>query len=128
MEQPYIAPVTTQTRPADRFLSAHLEVQHFLQHLDHLAHGTEDVIEAELHAVRIRLLALAPELSCSGDNELPAEVRSDEAERYVAGLKALRGRLERLRATMLARRYQLERARRQIRSLEGFKAAFQKTL
>ncbi len=110
-----------------RFLSANQELREFLRRAEGLANGTATVTEDDLARVSLRLANLAPEIGDASRSETLNADLQDEIGEYVKNLRSLQGALEKIRCVMLARRVQLEAAKRHIDGLQSWVSAYQQT-
>jgi hypothetical protein len=110
-----------------RFRSANQELSEFLRRAEGLANGTGTVTEDDLAMVSQRLLNLAPEIGDASRGEKLNAGLQDEIGEYVKNLRALQGAVEKIRCVMLARRAQLQAAKRHTDGLEGWVDADQRT-
>jgi hypothetical protein len=111
----------------ERFLSANQELRGFLRRLENLANGTGTITDVDLKALSQRLTFLAPEVGDASRSEtLDAGLRSEVAE-YVKNLRALQNALEKVRCIMLARKAQLEGAKRHLVELQGWVSTYSQT-
>jgi hypothetical protein len=112
----------------ERFVAANEELRGFLRRVDGLANGTQSVSEGDLRSVSQRIANLAPEVGdASRGAALDEEVREEIAE-YVRNLRALQTALEKVRCVMLARKVQIESAKRHVESVKGWVDAYTHTL
>lgn len=110
-----------------RFLAANQELRGFLRRVENLANGTGTITDVDLKALSQRLTYLAPEVGDASRSEtLDAGLRSEVAE-YVKNLRALQEALEKVRCIMLARKDQLEGAKRHLVGLQGWVTAYSQT-
>jgi len=109
------------------FLSANQELREFLRRAEGLANGTATVTEDDLARVSLRLANLAPEIGDASRGETLNADLQDEIGEYVKNLRSLQGALEKIRCVMLARRVQLEAAKRHIDGLQSWVSAYQQT-
>src|SRR4029077_8997951 len=111
----------------ERFLSANQELRDFLRRVENLVHGTGTITDGDLKALSRRLSNLAPEIGDAAHSEtLDAGLRNEVAE-YVKNLRALQIALEKVRCIMLARKIQLESAKRHLVGLQGWVNAYSQT-
>jgi hypothetical protein len=111
----------------EQFATANHELRNFLQQADGLVDGTGTVTAEDLKSIWMRLLNLAPEVGAPSRRETIAADPRDEVAQYVKNLQTLRDALEKVRCVMLARRAQLEAAKRHIDGLQGWINAYQQT-
>jgi hypothetical protein len=116
-----------ERQKSERFLAANREVEDFLRRAEGLASGTGTVTEQDLKAIWVRLENLAPEVGEFSCGETLAADLPAEIAKYVKNLKTLREALEGIRCVMLARRAQLEAAKRHINGLQSWVNAYQQT-
>jgi hypothetical protein len=111
----------------ERFLCANQELRDFLCRVENLAKGKGTITDADLKALSQRLSTLAPEVGDASRSEtLDADSRSEVAE-YVKNLRALQIALEKLHFIMLARKSQLEGAKRHLCGLQRWVNAYSQT-
>ena len=111
----------------ERFLSANQELRGFLRRVENLVNGTGTVTDVDLKALSQRLTYLAPEVGDASRGEtLDAGLRIEVAE-YVKNFRALQDALEKVRCIMLARKGQLEGAKRHLVGLQGWVSAYSQT-
>jgi len=111
----------------ERFLAANQGLRDFLQRVEKLVTGTGTITDGDLKALSQRLSNLAPEVGDASRGEtLDADLRSEIAE-YVKNLRALQTALEKVRCIMLARKLQLEGAKRHLYGLQGWVNAYNQT-
>ena len=112
----------------ERFAAANEELRGFLHRVDGLARGTGSVSEGDLRSVSHRIANLAPEVGdASRGATLDERLRVEIAE-YVRNLSALQIALEKVRCVMLARKFQLESAKRHIEGVKGWVDAYNHTV
>ena len=112
----------------ERFAAANDELRGFLHRVDGLTNGTATVSEGDLRSVSQRIANLAPEVGdASRGADLDENVRHEIGE-YVRNLRALQLALEKVRCVMLARKVQLETAKRHVEGLKGWVEAYSHTL
>jgi hypothetical protein len=115
------------SRNHERFLCANQELRNFLCRVANLAKGTGTITDSDLKSLSQRLSTLAPEIGDASRSEtLDADLRSEVAE-YVRNLRALQIALEKLRCIMLARKLQLEGAKRHLCGLQRWVNAYSQT-
>jgi len=115
-------------RKHERFAAANNELRSFLNRVDGLTSGTENVSEGDLRSVSQRIANLAPEVGdASRGADLDDSVRHEIGE-YVRNLRALQLALEKVRCVMLARKVQLETAKRHVEGLKGWVEAYNHNL
>ena len=112
----------------ERFVAANDELRGFLHRVDGLVGGTESVTEGDLRSVSQRIANLAPEVGdASRGASLDRQLQQEIAE-YVRNLRALQDALERVRCVMLARKVQIESAKRHVEGVKGWVDAYTHTL
>lgn len=115
------------SRKHERFLCANQELRDFLGRVENLAKGTGTITDRDLKALSDRLSTLAPEIGDASRSEtLDADLRSEVAE-YVRNLRALQNALEKVRCIMLARKLQLDGAKRHLYGLQQWVNAYSQT-
>jgi uncharacterized protein YigA (DUF484 family) len=111
----------------ERFAAANQELSQFLRRVDGLATGTESITERDLQALSQRISTLAPEVGdASRGAALDGEIQEEIAE-YVTNLRALQSALEKVRCVMLARKLQLDGAKRHLNGLQKWVDAYSQT-
>ncbi len=111
----------------ERFLSANQELHDFLDRVENLTRGTGTITDRDLKALSQRLSNLTPEVGDASRSEtLDADLRNEVAE-YVKNLRALQTALEKVQCIMLARKQQLEGAKRHLHGLQGWVNAYGQT-
>ncbi len=111
----------------ERFAAANQELSQFLRRVDGLATGTDSITERDLQALSQRISTLAPEVGDASRGErLDHEIQNEIAE-YVTNLRALQTALERVRCVMLARKLQLDGAKRHLHGLQKWVDAYSQT-
>jgi hypothetical protein len=111
----------------ERFLSANQELREFLRRVENLVKGTGSITHGDLKILSQRLSNLAPEVGDASRGEtLDADLRGEVAE-YVKNLRALQTALEKVGCIMLARKLQLEGAKRHLYGLQGWINAYNQT-
>jgi hypothetical protein len=111
----------------ERFLSANQDLRDFLHRVDKLAEGTGTITDSDLKSLSARLSTLAPEIGDASRSEtLDAGLRNEVAE-YVKNLRALQTALEKVRCIMLARKYQLDSAKRHLYGMQEWVNAYNHT-
>jgi hypothetical protein len=111
----------------ERFLSANQELRDFLRRVENLVNGTGSITDGDLKALSQRLSNLAPEIGDASHSEtLDTGLRIEVAE-YVKNLRALQSALEKVHCIMLARKFQLEAAKRHLYGLQGWVNAYNQT-
>lgn len=111
----------------ERFLSTNQELRDFLRRVENLAEGTGTITDGDLKALSQRLSTLAPEVGDASRSEtLDADLRNEIAE-YVKNLRAIQTALETVRCIMLARKLQLDGAKRHLYGLQGWVNAYSQT-
>ena len=111
----------------ERFLAANQELRNFLRRVEDLTEGTGTITDGDLKALSLHLSTLAPEVGDASRSEtLDAGLRNEVAE-YVKNLRALQTALEKVRCIMLARKLQLEAAKRHLYGLQGWVNAYSQT-
>jgi ABC-type phosphate transport system auxiliary subunit len=112
----------------ERFVAANEELRGFLHRVDGLVRGTDSVSEGDLRSVSQRIANLAPEVGdASRGANLDAQLQQEIAE-YVRNLRALQTALEKVRCVMLARKLQIESAKRHVEGVKGWVEAYTHTL
>jgi hypothetical protein len=110
-----------------QFAAANLELDEFLKKVDGLAKGAESIAEEDLLFLSKRLATLAPEVEKTPLLETCGEPLPGEIAEYIKNLRALQLALETVRCVMLARKVQLENAKRHLRGVQGWVNAYQQT-
>jgi hypothetical protein len=110
-----------------RFAVANQELSEFLRRVDGLANGTESITERDLQSLSRRLSTLAPEVGDASRGATLDETLQNEIATYVKNLRALQIALERVRCIMLARKMQLDGAKRHLHGLQGWVNAYHQT-
>jgi hypothetical protein len=110
------------------FAAANIELSEFLRRVDGLASGTESITERDLQSLSRRLSTLAPEIGDASRGVTLNETLQDEIATYVKNLRALQTALEKVRCIMLARKMQLEGAKRHLHGLQGWVNAYHQTI
>jgi hypothetical protein len=110
-----------------RFAIANEELSEFLRRVDGLATGTETITEKDLQSLSQRLSTLAPEVGDASRGETLDGALQNEIAKYVKNLRALQFALEKVRCIMLARKVQLDGAKRHLHSLQGWVHAYNQT-
>ena len=111
----------------ERFLVANQELRDFLGKVEHLAKGTGTITDGDLKALSLRLSTLFPEVGDASRSETLDDNLRNEVAEYVKNLRALQVALESVRCIMLARKLQLEAARRHLNGLQGWVNAYGQT-
>jgi hypothetical protein len=111
----------------ERFTTANQELGEFLRKVDGLVNGSDSINEEDLLFLSKRLSTLAPEVENTPPLETRAEPLPGEVAEYVKNLRALQLALETVRCVMLARKVQLENAKRHLHGLQGWVNAYQQT-
>lgn len=111
----------------ERFAVANRELGEFLRRVDCLAKGTESITEGDLESLSRRLSMLAPVVGDASRGETLDESLQNEIATYVKNLRALQIALERVRYIMLARKAQLDIAKRRLHGLQGWVDAYNQT-
>lgn len=111
----------------ERFLAANKELRDFLCRVENLVKGTGTITDGDLKALSRRLSTLAPEVGDASRGEtLDADLRDEVAE-YVKNLRALQTALEKVHCIMLARKLQLEGAKRHLYGFQEWVHAYSQT-
>jgi ABC-type phosphate transport system auxiliary subunit len=111
----------------ERFLAANQELRDFLRRVEDLAKGAGTITDKDLKTLSQRLSTLAPEVGDAARGEtLDAGLRTEVAE-YVGNLRRLQSALEKVRCIMLARKMELEGAKRHLHGLQGWVNAYSQT-
>jgi hypothetical protein len=110
-----------------QFAAANLELVDFLKKVDGLAKGSDSITEADLQSLSTRLGLLAPEVEKTPMRESEGAPLPAEVSEYVKHLRELQLALETVRCVMLARKVQLENAKRHLHGLQGWVNAYQQT-
>jgi hypothetical protein len=110
-----------------RFAAANEELSEFLQRVDGLAKGTESITEKDLQSLSQRLSTLAPEVGDASRGETLTPALQNEIANYVKNLCALQIALEKVRCIMLARKIQLDGAKRHLHGLQDWVNAYNQT-
>jgi hypothetical protein len=111
----------------ERFIDTNQELVDFLRKVDGLANGLDSITETDLLSLSKRLADLAPEMEKTPLLKTRAEAPPSEIAEYVKNLRALQLALETVRCVMLARKVQLENAKRHLHGLQGWVNAYQQT-
>lgn len=112
----------------ERFAAANEELRGFLRRVDGMVGGTGTVSEGDVRSVSQRIANLAPEVGdASRGADLDESVRLEIGE-YVRNLRALQAALEKVRCVMLARKVQIESAKRHVEGVKGWVEAYTHTL
>jgi hypothetical protein len=112
----------------ERFIAANDELRGFLRRVDGLANGTQSVSEGDLRSVSQRIANLGPEVGDASRGATLDQPLQEEIAEYVRNLRALQSALERVRCIMLARKVQLESAKRHVEGVKGWVDAYNHTL
>lgn len=112
----------------ERFTAANDELRGFLRRVDGLVNGTQSVSEGDLRSVSQRIANLAPEVGDASRGATLDQSLQEEIAEYVRNLRALQTALERVRCIMLARKVQLESAKRHVEGVKGWVDAYIHTL
>lgn len=110
-----------------RFASANKELSDFLAKVDCLTRGTESITERDLQNLSQRLATLAPEVGDASRGATLDKSLQDEIGRYVTNLRALQSALETLHCIMLARKLQLEAAKRHLDGVQNWVHTYSQT-
>lgn len=111
-----------------RFVAANEELRGFLYRVDGLVKGTEAVTEGDLRSVSQRIANLAPEVGDASRGAALDKELQEEIAQYVHNLRALQSALEKVRCVMLARKVQIESAKRHVEGVKGWVDAYTQTL
>jgi len=110
-----------------QFAEANHEFSEFLRKVDGLTNGTESVTEGDLQSLSQSLAALAP----MAGEVLAAQAHDNEQQNdvteYIRNLRSLQTALETVHCVMLARKTQLDGARRHLHGVQGWVNAYQQT-
>jgi hypothetical protein len=109
------------------FTTANRELSEFLQRVDGLATGAESITEKDLLSLSQRLDTLAPEVGDASRGATLDQFLQVEIDKYVRNLRALQTALEKVRCIMLARKFQLEGAKRHLHGLQAWVNAYNQT-
>jgi hypothetical protein len=112
----------------ERFTAANDELRGFLRRVDGLANGTQSVSEGDLRSVSQRIANLGPEVGDASRGATLDQPLQEEIAEYVRNLRALQTALERVRCVMLARKVQLESAKRHVEGVKDWVDAYNHTL
>lgn len=112
----------------ERFAAANQELRGFLRRVDGLVRGTESVSEGDLRAVSQRIANLAPEVGDAARGATLDQQLQEEIAEYVRNLRALQTALEKVRCVMLARKVQIESAKRHVAGVKNWVEAYTHTL
>jgi hypothetical protein len=112
----------------DGFAAANEELRGFLRRVDGLALGTESVSEGDLKSVSQRIANLDPHVGEAARGEVLDTRLQLEIAEYVRNLRALQMALEKVRCVMLARKVQLESAKRHVEGVKGLVEAYNHTV
>jgi len=112
----------------ERFTAANDELRGFLRRVDGLANGTQSVSEGDLRSVSQRIANLGPEVGDASRGATLDQPLQEEIAEYVCNLRALQRALERVRCVMLARKVQLESAKRHVEGVKDWVDAYNHTL
>ena len=110
-----------------RFAIANEDLSEFLRRVDGLAAGTASITEGDLLALSHRLSTIAPEVGDASRGETLDTALQEEIGRYVKNLRALQEALEKVRCVMLARKMQIESAKRHLHGLQSWVNAYNQT-
>jgi hypothetical protein len=110
-----------------RFAAANQELSEFLRKVDGLANGTELITEHDLQSLSQRLSDLAPEVADGLKAQASAHGQQDELLEYIGNLRTLQTSLETVYCVMLARKVQLDGAKRHLHGLQGWVNAYNQT-
>jgi hypothetical protein len=114
-------------RKQEAFVSANQELSKFLRKVDCLANGTGSVTEADLLSLSRRIEALSQEVHNYPLAETVGDGVPNEVSEYVKNLRAVQAALETVRCVMLARKTQLDGAKRHLRGVQGWVNAYRQT-
>lgn len=110
-----------------RFSSANKELSDFLLKVDGMAKGTESITERDLQNLSQRLATLAPEVGDASRGAVLDHELQNEIGCYVTNLRALQAALEKVHCIMLARKLQLEAAKRHLDGVQDWVHAYSQT-
>jgi len=110
-----------------RFSAANEELRGFLRRADGLANGTASISEGDLKSLSQRIANLAPEVGEASRGETLDEILQNEIAEYVKNLRALQTSLEKVRCIMLARKVQIESAKRHLDGVQNWVKAYNQT-
>ena len=112
----------------ERFASANRDLRDFLMRVEALGNGTGMISEEDMKRISQRLLTLAPEVGdASRSKTLDAALKA-QIDEYVRNLKSMQRALEKVCCIMLARKSQLEAAKRHMEGLRGWVSAYHQTI
>jgi hypothetical protein len=111
----------------ERFAAANLELNAFLRKVDGLANGTESITEENLKSLSQRIAVLDPLAAEILSVQEHDAMQQTEITEYVQNLRALQSALETVRCVTLARKTQLDGARRHLQGLQGWVSAYRQT-
>jgi predicted nucleic acid-binding Zn-ribbon protein len=114
-------------RKHEGFAMGNEELRQFLRKVDGLANGTASVSERDLRLLSERLSNLGPEIGDASRGEMLDASLQNEIAEYVRNLRALQSALERVRCIMLARKAQIEGAKRHLTGVQDWVNAYQQT-
>lgn len=111
----------------ERFLSANQDLRDFLCKVENLAKGIDTITDNDLKALSLRLSTLAPEVGDASRSETLDADLQNEVKEYVRNLRALQTALEKVRCIMLARKLQLDGAKRHLYGMKAWVNAYNQT-
>ena len=114
-------------RTHERFAAANQMLGEFLRKVDGLAKGTDSITEQDMQSLSQRLNNMAPEVADTMNAQTPANGQQDELLEYIRNLSSLQTALETVRCVMLARKTELDGARRHLQALQGWVNAYNQT-
>ncbi len=110
-----------------QFATANQEFSIFLQKVAGLTNGTDSITEGDLQSLSRHLAALAPIAGEVLAAQAHENEHQDDVTEYVMNLRSLQTALETIHCVMLARKAQLDGARRHLCGLQGWVNAYQQT-
>ena len=111
----------------ERFIVANHELGELLRRVDGLARGTESITEGDLEYLSRRLSMLAPMVGDASRGETLDASLQNEIATYVKNLRALQVALEKVRCIMLARKAQMDIAKRHLHGVQAWVDAYNQT-
>jgi hypothetical protein len=111
----------------ERFATANRELSDFLKRVDGLSSGRESISERDLLSLSERLNTLSPEIGDATRGATLDQFLQNEIDTYVKNLRALQTAMEKVRCIMLARKFQLENAKRHLNGLQAWVNAYNQT-